>query len=168
MIFVWFTFPRDYAKLAHSVVSVRNLAPEAKCVLVISSGDPAPEIEEVEVMVRDFDRGIHLNGVAATIGVAEVLSSIESDVIVKIDSDMRVLHPFWLDGPVVFQRENSSFVGLYALPLAVTSILPCAIQDTPSVLLHEGMAMGWVARNHGVRVEQCSRIPSCIQFISKL
>ena len=133
--FVWFTCPKDYAVLAQSVASVRALESECRIVTVISNGDPCPEIAVDQTIWTDFDRGFHLNGIAATLGVADTLAKVArsvADLIVKIDSDMRITEPFWRHGGCVHKRHNGTYMGLYCIPAAIARQLPELIKGQAS------------------------------------
>jgi hypothetical protein len=138
---VWFSYPPDYAKLALSVARCRQLDPLARLFAVIESEHKAPKIEGVEVMIRDFSRGTHLDGREAVHGVAKTLAGIDAELIVKIDSDMVPSRAFWKDGPAVFQRANNFHVGLYALPSSVLKIVLRCLRDQPNPGPHEAIAI---------------------------
>lgn len=144
--FVWFTCPKDYCFCAQSVASVREIEPSGRFFAIISDGDPDPQIEGVEVWHRTFDRGFHLNGEKATIGVASVLAEVAgtgASLVVKVDSDMRIAEPFWRDGGCVHKRQNETYMGLYAIPSLTAARLPELIQSRPRH--HEGIAMSRAA-----------------------
>lgn len=156
---VWFSHPPDYGKLALSVVRVRELDPLARLHVCIESSHDAPALEGIEVIRRDFNRGTHLDGAEAVHGVAQTLASIESDIVVKIDSDMILKRPFWLAGPTVWQRWNNFYVGLYALPRHILRIVVKCLEGQPSPGPHEAIAIAGRAVTASIaRGEQINHI----------
>jgi hypothetical protein len=153
LAFIWFSFPRDYGKLAESIQSVKTLEPRAAFFVAVDSAHEPPPIEGVEIIRTDFQRGTHLDGKSATLGVAETLESLAAaETIVKVDSDTVILKQFWKSGPVVFQRMNKSFCGIYAIPGIVAEGLVEKVQSE-RFRHHEGNAICGIARKAWTRCE---------------
>lgn len=163
---VWFSHPPDYAKLARSIDHCAKLDPTARRIVVIESRHEKPKVD-AEIIEKNFDRGLHLNGEDAVRGVAATLAGIDADLVVKIDSDMMPRVAFWLSGAAVFQRFNNFFVGLYALPKqAFPAILQC-IAEQPAPGHHEAQAIASrgliVCRALGIPIK-LTRTPKGVYF----
>lgn len=167
--FIWFTCPVHYGMLERSVASVRQHGGDMLLYACISESDPDHGIQGVSTIRRTFDRGWHLDGKAATIGVAETLATIDADLVVKIDSDMILGIPFWRSGPVVFRRCNKSFVGLYALTGQFAASLPQWLATDPPNIHHEANAICRHAASSGVAtvVALDGMRPDWLQFCDK-
>lgn len=164
---VWFSFPRDYGKLARSVASVRRHDPAARVVLAIPEGDEAPDVPG-EIHRTAFHRGQHLNGPECVAGVAKTLGSQAGELVVKLDSDMEVVEPFWLDGPAVFRRCPGPYVGAYALPARVLRRVWESMEAVPHEGGHEALAIcrRALAVDGSVRVlEAHGVLPDCLRWI---
>jgi hypothetical protein len=165
---IWFSHPPDYHRLRESIDSVRSLDGTVGILVCVKDGVDPPDIDGVTVIIGDFPQGHKLAGCETVMGIARTLAMVRTGLVVKLDSDMRVLTPFWRSGEVLFRRRNRSIAGVYALSGEVARRVAESFAENPTRGGHEAIEIGLRALSLGhVKVIEISEtLPDCVEMIA--